>query len=371
MIIREILEPEKNQYNKMMKHPLQSWEWGEFRKKMGQEVIRLGVFEESKLISGYQILLNHLPKTGFTVGTLLRGPLPDQNMIDSLWKLGKEHKTVFIKLEPLVGGPIDQKDGKFDTSPKVGYENIKTFLLGNSCRIGKPLFPPHTFYLDLQPTEEQLLANMHPKTRYNLRLSQKYGVQVVEDNSPEGFETFLKLHFETGERESFFSHGRKYHQTLWETLTPAGISHILIAKYQNVPLTAWMLFTFNQALYYPYGGSTRKFREVMASYSMMWETIKFGKKMKCKNFDMWGTPGPNPKPTDPWYGFHRFKMGFNPQLIEFIGTYDLVLNPPLYGLYNLADNLRWIELRTKAKINKITDEAKNYASKYSTVTPIR
>ena len=86
----------------------------------------------------------------------------------------------------------------------------------------------------------------------------------------------------------------------------------------------------------------------MASNLMMWEAIRFGKKNGAKMFDMWGALGPNPNPKDPWYGFHRFKEGYGAKLTESIGTYDLVINPYLYPLYNLADRLRWVFLKLKS-----------------------
>jgi len=337
MIIREVLEEEKEKFNSLVSHPLQSWEWGEFRKKIGQKVIRLGVFEENKLISGFQITIHPLPHTKYAIIYLPRGPLPDKLMLQALEKIGREENAIFVKMEPAV-----QRGS--------GFENINQFLLKNKCRPGKPNFPKYTFWLDLEKNDEELLKAMHPKTRYNLRLSQKYGVEVKENNSTEAFETHLELLFETTKRQGFYSHTKDYHRKMWETLYPAGIAHLLLATYKGKPLVSWVLFVFNNILYYPYGGSSREHKEVMPSYAMMWETIQFGKRKKCKIFDLWGTPGPNPSPLNPWYGFHRFKLGFAPKLIEFIGTYDLVLNPHLYFLYNLTDKIRWLFLRARSRL---------------------
>ncbi|MBI2598780.1 peptidoglycan bridge formation glycyltransferase FemA/FemB family protein, partial [Candidatus Curtissbacteria bacterium] len=73
--------------------------------------------------------------------------------------------------------------------------------------------------------------------------------------------------------------------------------------------------------------------------------IKLGKKLKLKTFDMWGALGPDANANDPWYGFHRFKAGYGAKHVEYIGTYDLVLNPTLYKLLSTADRLRWLLLR--------------------------
>jgi len=105
-------------------------------------------------------------------------------------------------------------------------------------------------------------------------------------------------------------------------------------------------------LYYPYGASRSAHRDVMASNLMMWEMIRFGKAQGCRMFDMWGSLGPEPDPNDPWFGFHRFKKGYGGDLVEFLGTYDLVLNEPLYKVFRVAENVRWKLLKLKARLRR-------------------
>ena len=331
MIVREVLEEEKNQFNQVATHPLQSWEWGEFRKKDGKKVIRLGAFDGKVLKAAYQLTVHPLPKINCTALYFPKGPMPDKIMLEALKKVGEKERAIFIKIEPNI------KDN----------QDVVNFLLTNGCQKGRPLFTKYTFQLDLQKTEEQLLADMKPKTRYNIKVAQKHGVEIVEDNSPQAFENYLKLTAETTKRQKFYAHSEAYHRKMWMMMQPSGIAHLFLAKYQNQVLAADIFFVFNKILYYPYGSSTREHREVMAPYALFWEVIKFGQKMDCKNFDMWGTPGPNPSPRDPYFGFHRFKEGFGPSLVEFIGTYDLVINPTLYKLFNLVNRLRWIFLHSR------------------------
>ena len=67
---------------------------------------------------------------------------------------------------------------------------------------------------------------------------------------------------------------------------------------------------------------------------------------------MWGSLGPEPDTKDPWYGFHRFKLGYGSELVEFLGTYDLVVDGGLYKVYGLVDKVRWLLLKTLAKVRK-------------------
>jgi lipid II:glycine glycyltransferase (peptidoglycan interpeptide bridge formation enzyme) len=310
-------------------HPLQAKEWGDFRQKTGVKVIRTDKF---------QLTVHPIPHTKFTIGYLPKGSMPTKQMLAELKKTGETEKCVFIQLEPNV-----------ESSGKLKTELHDLGLVPAA----HPLFTKYTFVLDLTKTEEELLKNMHPKTRYNIRIAEKRGVKIIEDSSDKTFEKYLKLTKETTQRQNFYAHGEQYHRLMWETLkiqNPNGLTaHLFEAIYNNEVLVAWIVFVLGDTLYYPYGASSSNYREVMASNLMMWEVIKFGKNLGLKKFDMWGAMGPDPDTKDPWYGFHRFKEGYGGKLTEFIGSYDLVINKKMYFAYKLLDKIRWGILRLKLK----------------------
>lgn len=318
--------------NSYATHPLQTMEWGRFREKTGVKVIKG---------SNFQLTIHKIPRLPFNIGYLPKGPMPDEKMISELYKLGRENNCIFIQLEPGVVKPKNWSNWQL----AIGNWQLP--------QAAHPLFTQYSFVLDLTKPEDELLKNMHSKTRYNIRVAQKHGVKIIEDDSDKAFEQYLKLTRETTKRQGFFAHSENYHKLMWETLRQAQgkpsrdrlTAHLLLAKHKNETLVAWILFVFKDTLYYPYGASSYKFRELMASNLMMWEAIKFGKELGLKKFDMWGSLGPNPDPKDPWYGFHRFKQGYGPRLVEFVGSYDLVINKPVYEIYKIADKLRWTVLK--------------------------
>ena len=128
---------------------------------------------------------------------------------------------------------------------------------------------------------------------------------------------------------------------MWKILREAGIAHLLTATYNGEIITTWILFSWKNFLYYPYGASTEKHKEVMANNLMMWEAIKFGKKLGLSTFDLWG--------REEGKGFTKFKEGYNPQVVEFLGTWDLVINKPVYRIYRIAEQIRWKILKTSAR----------------------
>ncbi len=258
-------------------HPLQSFLWGEFRKKTGVEVINA---------NNLLLTLHKIPYTKYVVGYLPKNSFPTKQMIIELKNMVDGKNCIFIQIEPNI-----------ETSEKLKSE-IKNLGLIPSAR---PLFTKYTFILDLTKTEDELLKNMHAKTRYNIRLAEKKGVKIIEETSNKAFSEYLKLTKETTNRQKFYAHSQNYHKLMWETLKNQKSkiknqksddtelsAHLLKATYKGEVLVAWILFVLGDTLYYPYGASSNKYREVMASNLMMWETIKFGKKLWLKKFDMWG-----------------------------------------------------------------------------------
>ncbi len=341
MNFQDIDEDKLEIYNAFVNHPLQAFEWGEFRKKTGIDVIRRSEIRDDKFANSYQITVHKTPNFPYQIGYFPKGEIPDESLLEDLKEAGKKNFISFIQLEPNAG--VEKKSG-------INKLLRKSF---------HPLFTKYTFVLDLEKSEEELLTNMHQKTRYNIRISEKKEVKIEIDNSDKAFKEYLKLTDQTTRRQKFYAHNEKYHKLMWETLgnksnkefDPNKLqAHLLTAIYNNKILTTYILFTFKDKLYYPYGASSDEHRETMASSGTMWGAIKFGKSLGLKTFDMWGAANVSePKTNDPYYGFHRFKQGFGATLTEFVGSYDLVINPINYRLLTVADKLRWAYLKTKKR----------------------
>lgn len=320
---------DKSLWNRCAPHPMVSWEWGEAREKMDKKVVRLveGSLDAPRNV--FQLTFHPIPYTPYSVAYMPRTVVPTPEVLEFIADLSKKEKALFIKIEPYVRkdeSPSNQLQGFYSVVRKSPH----------------PLFPEWTQMLDIGKSEEDLLNGMKPKWRYNIRLAQKKGVEVREMTSDEGFKIFSDLYFQTTARQSYKGHNMYYHKVIFDTLKE-NMSHILIAFYEGKPLSAYHLFLFNDILYYPYGGSSEEHKNVMASNLLMWETIKFGKVHGAKLFDMWGSLPPIYAENGEgggWAGFTRFKEGFGTEFVEFIGSFDYVLHPVLYSMYNAAHIVR-------------------------------
>lgn len=342
MLVRPIHLEEKKIYNSAVGHPIQTWEWGEFRRQTNKKLERIGFFQDGKIKQALQVTFHPIPKFNqYTIGYCPRAFEPNDEQLSVLKELGQKHNAIFIKLEPNVALPIEQRSN---------LKPLIEFLLNNDCEAGKPFFAENTFQVDLTQPEEKLLENLKSKTRYNVNIAQKKGVKIVEDNSRQGLEIYLEILRETLKRQNFYLHTPEYFIKMWELFHDTDIIHIFHAYYKDTPLVSWIIFKWGDTVYYPYGASRDLHREVMASNLMMWEMIMWAKKQGAKIFDMWGSLGLDPDKSNDWYGFHRFKSGYGGELMQFVGAFDLVLQPKQYKLVRLADDIRWKLLRLKSKI---------------------
>ena len=280
---------------------MQSPEWEEFRSKAGNKVSR---------VKDLLVVWSRIPKTPWYFGTLLKSRIPKPEEIKRLRDEGIKIGGIGIRIEP------DVQKGK----------------MPEGLIRGRRFFTPKTFWLDLTKNEGQLLAAMHPKARYNIRLAEKHGVIIEEDNSDAAFEKFWELTDQTAKRQGFYAHDRKYFSLMWSALKEK-IAHLFVAKYQGEILAAWIIFKYDDKIYYPYGASSDQHRELQAPSLMLWKTAVWGKAQGCRIYDLWG--------VEEGKGFTDFKAKFGPETVEFLGTYDLIINPLLYWVFRLMEWIRW------------------------------
>jgi len=304
----------------MKRHVLQSELWKKFKNSYGTPAVRVGNIVYTK---------HKIPFTNYFYGYCPRVNPFDINF-EEIKKSLKENLCVAVHFDV---PNVTKDDGDADKAIKI---------FKDKCALSsRAEFAKGNFLLDLTKSEEELLSNMHKKHRYNVRHAQKKGVVVRESIDDKDFDLFFKLYDETGKRQKFFSRSRNYLEKVWKTFREADCSYLLIAEYEGKPLSAWLLIVYDGVLYYPYGGSTEEDREVQSSCLLGWEAIRFGKKMGCTLFDMWGATEDMTDKDDPYYGFSVFKEKFGGKHVTYIPSYDYVINEPVYRLFTAANNVRW------------------------------
>jgi len=300
-------------------HLLQTAAWGELKASFGWQAQRVVAGE-----TGAQVLFRSLP-LGLTLAYIPKGPLgPDwQTLWPEVDHLCRKERAVLLKVEPDAWEPVPASLG----------ECLPGFLPGQLA-----IQPRRTVVVDLESSEEGILARMKQKTRYNIRLAQKKEVEVHPTGDPD---TFYRLMLTTGQRDGFGVHSLEYYRRAYQLFSPRGECCLLQADYAGQPLAALMVFMCGKRAWYFYGASSDLERNRMPAYLLQWHAMLWARQHGCLEYDLWGVPDQDEgtleanfeQRQDGLWGVYRFKRGFSGQLKRSAGAWDRVYMPVFYTFY--------------------------------------
>ncbi|CAN1209445.1 BioF2-like acetyltransferase domain-containing protein [Tumidithrix helvetica PCC 7403] len=329
---------------------MQSWTWANFRELEGYKTFRYGLFSRQLSVVGGQVSgaesyqlpasLSHLEVKNLVGGCILHlyaqrsqsslliatgGPLflPEFAALGMVLflelaaKISESYGAIALRIEPL-------------------WQEKPVWLPKDFVRSPADLMPKETLLIDLQPTSDQMLAAMKPKGRYNLRLSQRYGVKTEFTTDEQAIALFYDLFWETVQRQEFFGEPFGFFINLCQTLFRENMAEIGLAWWQGELLTAILVVYWGDRCTYLYGGRTDKNPQVMSSYALHWDAMQRAKLRGCKVYDFYGYSS---DPNHNYAKFSQFKRQFGGTVANTIGAQD-------YFFYDrLADTI--IELFNK------------------------
>jgi lipid II:glycine glycyltransferase (peptidoglycan interpeptide bridge formation enzyme) len=198
--------------------------------------------------------------------------------------------------------------------------------------------PPRTLVIDLSATDDQILARMKQKTRYNIRLARRKGVVVHHTRD---IDTFYQLMQITSERDTFGVHSKDYYRRVLDYFEPDGQCALLCAEFDGQPLAALIVFARGKRAWYFYGASSNEYRNFMPTYLLQWEAMKWAKASGCNEYDLWGVPDESIEilesqfleRSDDLWSVYRFKRGFGGNLQRSVSAYDRVYSHRMYQVY--------------------------------------
>lgn len=310
---------------------LQTWAWGELQEKIGAPHFRLIVEDNGKIVV-IALVIDRSLTMGYSWLYIPRGPIFLEGISDSdkesawqvleekLKSLSSERNAFFVRVDPLQ----------------------ESFSRTHWRKSSREVQPQHSLILSLTPSEEELLAAMHAKTRYNIKVAERKGVQVSFSSSAQDVDAFLSTSKAVTGRTGFSYHPDEYYRGIMEVLGSAGMAELAIAEIDGQVAAVHLMIYADGIATYAHGASKNEFRSSMAPAFLYWKTIQRAKEKGMQQYDFFGV-APEHAPEDhPWNGITRMKLGFGGKRVSYAGAYDLVLNEALYTMFNFTRKAKQI-----------------------------
>ena len=321
---------------------LDSWNWGEFQKKMGNKIWRFALFENNNLLSialiikivakrGTFLFLPHGPNIK-NQKSEIRNPKQIQNfkfqilnqLLEELKKLVKKENCSFIRIAPI----LQRKEENIKIFKNLGFRDAPIHI-----------HPELTWELDLTPSEEELLMGLRKTTRYLIRQAQKNkDIEIYQSKNIEDIEIFNNLYQEVVDRHRFVPFSLNYLKNEFLAFNSDNQISIFLGKYKNEIISSGIFIFWQNIGFYHHGATSLKYPKIPVSYLLQWEAIREAKKRYCQTFNFWGI-APTNNQKHPWSGLTLFKMGFGGQKKEYVKTQDLPISKK-YWLTFLFEKLR-------------------------------
>jgi lipid II:glycine glycyltransferase (peptidoglycan interpeptide bridge formation enzyme) len=283
---------------------LQSKNWMDFQKSLGRKIFQ---------INGINIIRHNLPfKKSYLYSPRCGGSFLSGDSLKQIREIARQENSIFLRIEPI--NEVDTIDLK-----QLGF------------RKSHNIQPIRTLILDITKSEQELLDQMHYKTRYNIKLAEKRVKVQISNSKSQTFEEFWRLMEQTVKRDKFRPHPKNYYQKMLEI---PGVE-LFIAEYNGKIIAANIVVFYaprpssGQAIYL-HGASDYEYRNLMAPHLLQWEQIKEAKKRGCLEYDFWGID------EKKWPGITRFKKSFAGREVEYPRAYDLIFQPIWYKVYKIA-----------------------------------
>ncbi len=345
-------------------HFLQTSGWGQLKSHFSWSVYRVVCRDASqKIIAGAQLL--HTRRYGISMGYVPRGPLVDwedglqaTEVRDRLLALARSKGMQFIRIEP------DLED-----LPEYRLALQELGFLSSDMMIQ----PRSTIQVDLHGSEDELLARMKSKWRYNVRKSQRAGTSIRK-GSVDDLPTFQSLLQETGTRHGFHHHTMSYYRQAFTSM-PDTLC-LLVADVQGQSVAAIVVAAVGRGAWYPWGASSDRHRSAMPNYGLHFAAMQWARRRGASYYDMWGIPvplgelarsirwsdkgktWPNVLPVelqklpqrDLW-SVYRMKQGFGGQIVHKVGAWDLPVRPATYRVFVMGSRVQPLARKVRGKIN--------------------
>ena len=221
---------------------LQSWDFYEFHQSRGNDVVRrIAVDEQRNIVAAYAGVVE-AAKRGRHLA-IAGGPVLDwgnlelvEAVFQDMREQGKKENCVFVRVRP----QLERSESSLKLMQNLGAKPAPMYLSVEFAGV-----------LDLNKSEEELLAGMRQRLRRALRKAAKNGITVEKSTNPEDIHEFYQIQMETAGRHGFVAFSEDFFLKQFTALAKNGEAVLYSAKYQGETLAQnFMIFYGNEASYH-------------------------------------------------------------------------------------------------------------------------
>ena len=279
---------------------------------------------------GAQVLLRRPRPLPWSFAYAPRGPVAMSWNADAIRALTErcrgELQSEVGRVSHLRIDPEVERDGPLDPDGA-----LRRALRGSGWRPASPIQPNATRIIDLRSDEEALWGDVRKKWRQYVNKARNAGI-TVSDAEGDALPEFYRIYRETADRAGFLIRTEQAYRDVWEAFGPTGNARLLFARRPDGTAVATLfLVRCGPRVVEPYGGMTADGGESRANYLLKWEAIRSSREQGATSYDLWGLATG---------GIAHFKTGFGGREVEYVGAWDLVLDPLGRQAYERAQQAR-------------------------------
>ena len=313
---------------------MQSFEWVEFQRSIGNEAYTFGIIHNQKLIAAAASVIIKAKRGKYIY--IRNGPVLDWSnkvlvefLIKKIKDFAKTQKLWFIRLSPLIETGSEEnnilKNFKGRPNPMNEIDALDTWIL------------------DARMSEEELLKIAKKKYRYEIRKALSTGenglnLKTEITDNPLKVNDFYDILKNTIKRQKWNAYSLNYIKNEFEIFSKQNKATLVLVKKDNVNIAGGIFIHFANQSTYHYGASLSEFSNIPGAYRVIWEGLRLAKKRNMSFLNLWGI-APENQPNHPWNGLSKFKMKFPGFAQRWTHSIDL----PISLKYNLTNAFERID----------------------------
>ena len=308
---------------------LQSWDFYEFHQARGKKIVRRAVMDDESIMGVYAGVVETAKRGRYLA--IAGGPIVDwankklvRTVFDDIREQGSKLDCVFVRVRP----QLELSEKSLKLMEELELKKAPMYLSVEYAGV-----------LDLQRSEEEILAGASQGFRRKLRKASKNDIEITADTNDKSIEEFCKLEKLHAERQKYVAFSGEFLKKQFEAFKKGDEILIYTAKKDGEILAQNFMIFYGPEASYHYGVSSELGTKYLAAPLLHIEAMKEARKRGCIRYNLWGIVEPN-ETSHRFYGVSEFKRSFGCEELRYTPAHDMILKPLKYQKTKLVESAR-------------------------------